>query len=217
MTRLVQRLTRGVLAPALLAASGGALAERSMFQALCEDQMERYKPVVRASTSGYSIDHSLSLRQLSTMRGPVPAGAYVLGLTSVKASTEVNHASPVMRNPVTHYECFSPRITVTMTYQPAVIYIGREFAAGSCAYQEILAHEMRHLNTYFNELPKVERIVRAAVERRFGGPPSYAPEDQTRRELDRELADVWIPYLTRELTRVETSRRRLTRRKNIFA
>lgn len=199
----VSTVLRAALLLAGLGASGSALAERSMFEALCQDKMDRFRPVVRSATSGYSIDHSQSVRQLSSMRGSVPAHAFVLGLTSVKASTEVHHASPVMRNPISHYECVSPRVTINLSYQPATIYIGREFARGSCAYQEILAHEMRHLNTYFNELPKVERSVRAAADRRFGGPPSYGPGGQATRALDRELADVWIPYLTRELTRVE--------------
>lgn len=186
-----------------LACPLGALAQRSVFEALCEDKMERAAPVVTAITNGFTIDRSLSFRQLGTMRGRLPDGAFVLGLTSVKASSEIFHESATLRNPITRYECLSPKVTVNLAYQPVTIYIGREFAPGTCAYQEILAHEMRHLNTYFDELPKVERVVRAAVEKRFNTRPSYAFEGQAKAALERELTNVWIPYLTRELTRVE--------------
>lgn len=196
-------LARGLLLAVLAVASGSALAQRSVFQALCEDKMERWAPVVTARTNGYTIDRSLSYRQLGAMRGASAGNAFVLGLTAVKASSEIYHESAVMRNPLTRYECLSPRVTVQLSYQPVTIYISREFAPGSCAYQEILAHEMRHLNTYFDELPTVERVVRAAVNKRFSARPTYAPEGQAKAALDRELRDVWVPYLTGELTRVE--------------
>lgn len=186
-----------------LACPLSALAQRSVFQALCEDNMQRAAPIVTVATNGFTIDRSLSFRQLGTMRGRLPDGAFVLGLTSVKATSEIFHESASVRNPVTRHECLSPKVTVNLSYQPVTIYIGREFPLGTCAYQEILAHEMRHLNTYFDELPKVERVVRAAVERRFNTRPSYALEGQARAALERELTNVWIPFLTRELTRVE--------------
>ena len=62
----------------------------------------------------------------------------------------------MLQDPVSGYECVAPQIGVTITYVPVVIYIGREFPPGTCAYDEILKHELRHLKTYMDYLPRVE-------------------------------------------------------------
>jgi hypothetical protein len=81
---------------------------------------------------------------------------------------------------------------VSLSYPPIVIYVGSEFEPGSCAYREILAHEMRHLKAYVDYLPKVESRVRETLGRRFAAKPVYAARGQslarvqarTRRALD---------------------------------
>ena len=64
---------------------------------------------------------------------------------------------------------------------------------------------MRHLNTYLDHLPKVETKVRAALERRFGDRPLYAPTGQAMALLKREVDTGWMPYIKSELTQVEVA------------
>ncbi len=96
-----------------------------------------------------------------------------------------------------------PSLAVQAYYTPIIIYAGREFAPGSCAYQEILAHEMRHLNTCLDHLPKVEARGRAALTRRFGDKPLYAPQGQAKLLLEGEIGGTWMPYIRKEMARVE--------------
>jgi hypothetical protein len=110
---------------------------------------------------------------------------------------------PILQDRVSGYECVAPVIQVTLFYAPIVVFIGREFAPGTCAYEQILAHEMRHLKTYLDHLPKVENVVRAALSRRFQGQPLYAPIGQAQRLLEREIDSGWMPYMKREMAAVE--------------
>jgi hypothetical protein len=80
------------------------------------------------------------------------------------------------------FECIAPQIAVSLFYSPIVLYVGSEFSPGSWAYQEILAHEMRHLKTYLDHLPKVESVLRPALAI-DSGPLPYIKNEMGRVEL----------------------------------
>lgn len=179
-------------------------AARGFFQALCEDKMKPTVATVSSRLNGYSIDNTLSLHELpaKSHKAP-PAGNFVLGLTMTRYNAQVQYRTSAMRNPLSHYECTSADITIKMAYEPTVIFIGREFRPGTCAYREILAHEMRHLNTYFEQLPKVEIAVRAALERRFPGKAVYGPQGEGAAALKREIEEVWTPYFEAQMKKAD--------------
>lgn len=185
--------------------STSAWAARTHFQVRCEDSMNKTVSVITARENGYSIDNTRSLRSLTTMKGAAPANAYVLGITRTESRMSVGMDGTILRDPLTQHECVAPQIQVKLYYIPIVIYIGSEFSPGTCAYKEILAHEMRHLNTYLDHLPKVETKVRAALEKRFGDRPLYAPTGQAMALLKREVDTGWMPYIKSELTQVEVA------------
>jgi len=186
-----------------MAAACGAASARTPFQARCEDSIARAVAVLQSQQHGYSIDHSRSFHDLTRLKAPPQRGAYVLGLTRTESRVSVNLSGPILQDRSSGYECVAPQLRVTLYYAPIVVYIGREFPAGSCAYQAILAHEMRHLNTYLDHLPKVEKQVGAALERRFRGKPLYARIGQAQGLLAREIDTAWMPYIKRELNAVE--------------
>ncbi len=192
-----------VLLLILLGLANGAEAARTMFQVRCEDTMAKAVTVMSTRQNGYSIDNKHSYLQLTALKGQAPANAYVLGLTRTQSRLEINLNGSILQDPMSGYECISPRIGVSLYYIPIVIYIGREFKPGTCAYDEILAHEMRHLKTYLDHLPKVESVVRKALSDRFDNKPLYARSGQARAALQREVDTGWMPYMKRELVKVE--------------
>ncbi len=180
-----------------------AWAARSLFQARCEDARAETVDSARPQQASYVIDNTQSYRALSALKGNAPANAYVLGLTHVHPRFEIGHRGPVIRDLLMRSECIMPNIDVVLAYRPIVVYIGSEFVPGTCAYQEVLAHEMRHVNAYLGQLPKVESRVRAQMQRRFKNRPLYAPLGQSADALKREIAATWIPYMTRLVDEVE--------------
>ncbi len=187
----------------LLCLADGAQAARTLFQVRCEDTMAKAVTVMSTQENGYSIDNTKSYRQLTALKGKAPANAYVLGLTRTQSRLEINLNGSILQDPRSGYECISPQIAVSLYYIPIIIYIGREFKPGTCAYDEILAHEMRHLKTYLDHLPKVESVVRKALSDRFDNKPLYARSGQARAALQREVDTGWMPYMKRELVKVE--------------
>jgi len=183
-----------VLAPA---------SARTPFQANCEDTLGESISVFTLRQNGYRVDNAYSFHGLTRLKGDRAPGTYVLGLTRAEASVSIGVKGRMLSDPATGYECVAPRLEVNLTYLPIVVYVGREFAPGTCAYKEILAHEMRHLNTYMDFLPRAEKVVRAALEKRFAGKPLYAPAGQARNLLQREIDTGWMTFIKNEMAKVE--------------
>jgi hypothetical protein len=184
------------------ACASGAASARSAFEARCE-ALGPTVVVVTAGDAGYRVDNTRSWQQLAQLKRSATPNTYVLGLT--RAETRVSGAAngSMLQDPSGRAECGAPRIEVALHYEPMVVYIGSELAPGSCAYREVLAHEMRHLNTYLDHLRKVEATVRAALASRFAGKPLYGPAGQAGPQLQRELDGRWAEFIRNELAKVE--------------
>ena len=195
------------LLPALLLSCWiphAAAQARTDLQARCEDTLGSTVSVLSSRQQGYRLDHTRSYHDLTRMKGSARRNAYVLGLTHTESRVSIKVEGKMLSDPASGYECIAPRVEVLLYYLPIVVYVGREFPPGSCAYQEVLAHEMRHLNTYLDYLPKAEARVRAALAQRFQDKPLYARLGQAQALLQRELDTGWMSYIRIEMARVET-------------
>jgi hypothetical protein len=193
---------KAALGLALLAACSVASA-RTSFEAACEDAAGDAGATFSTRESGWRIDNTVSYRDLTRMKRPGVRNGYVLGLTRTESRVAIQVDGTFLAAPDGRAECVMPRITVRLYYQPIVVYVGREFEPESCAYREILAHEMRHLKSYLDYLPKVEERVRARLGGRFSGKPLYARTGESRMLLQREIDRNWMPYIKGEMGRVE--------------
>jgi hypothetical protein len=194
---------KALLFASILLCCHGAWGARTAFQVRCEDTIRKTVSVLTARQDGYSVNNSLSYRTLSRMKGVEQADSFVLGLTRTESRMAIGLDGPILSDPASGYECVAPQIRVSLYYIPIIIYVGSEFAPGTCAYQEVLAHEMRHLKAYLEHLPKVEGVVKAALVKRFGDRPLYAPAGQARQLLEQEIDSGWMPYIRNEMARVE--------------
>ena len=198
----MRRAALGPLLLSLLAACGSASA-RTAFEAGCEDAARAAGATFSTRESGWRVDNTLSYRDLTRMKRPNVPGGVVLGLTRTASRVAIQVDGTLLASPDGALECVLPRIAVTMYYQPIVVYVSRDFEPDSCAYDEILAHEMRHLKSYLDYLPKVEVRVRGKLAGRFAGKPLYARAGESRRLLQREIDRNWMPYIKAEMGRVE--------------
>lgn len=186
-----------------LLCSSSAWSARSQFQVRCEDNMASSVATLASGDNGYSINNTLSARALTRMKGPAPAHSYVLGLTRTESHISIGLQARIISDPQSGLECIAPDLSVSVTYVPIIIYVGSEFLPGTCAYQEILAHEMRHLKAYLDHLPKVETLVRAALKKRFAEKPIYAAGGQAKALLEKEMDARWMQYIKTEMGKVE--------------
>jgi len=192
-----------ILLALLLPMPGAQAAARTPFQIRCEDTISKTVSVLTAQQNGYTIDTHLPYKALTVMKGVARSNTWVLGLTKTDSQVKIALAGPMLQDALSGYECVAPQIAVSLTYAPVVIYIAREFPPGTCAYDEILAHELRHMKTYMDHLPRVEKIVRAALAKRFEARPLYAPSGTAKAALAREIDTGWLPYIKAEMRKVE--------------
>lgn len=191
------------LAQPALAQSPAQGQSRTPFQARCEDTLGETVSILSSRQDGYRVDNTRSYFDLTRLKGGVRRGSAVLGLTHTDARVSIKVGGRMVTDPGSGYECVAPRIEVNLIYAPIVIYVSREFPPGSCSYREVLAHEMRHLETYQAFFPQAEARVRARLAARFAGKPLYAPIGQARSLLQREIDRSWMPYIKGEMARVE--------------
>ncbi|RZJ84239.1 MAG: hypothetical protein EOO64_04360, partial [Massilia sp.] len=178
-------------------------APRSDFQARCEDSIGETLSVLTGTQNGFRIDNTVGYRSLTVMKGRARPGQVVLGLTRTESRVSINVGGRLLSDAASGYECIVPHIEIRLYYPPIVVYISREFRPGSCTYEELLTHEMRHLNAYLDFLPKAESRVRLALERRLGNQPLYARAGQAQSLLQREIDRGWMPYIKSEMAKVE--------------
>ncbi len=144
------------------------------------------------------------LAHLGSALVPKP-GRLVLGLTRGNAVVQFSSTTPTYIEPTGQWECASPQLTLTVGFRPMTVYVGREFPTGSCAYNEIHQHELRHVKTYQTHLAKIKQDLGDTLNQRFAtGGAWRGPQGQTRARLQRELDERWLPYVQRELRRVDT-------------
>lgn len=192
-----------LLLACLLCSANAWAAPRTPFQARCEDTIGATVSTLSARDAGYTINNTLSYQALTRMKTGERAGRVVLGLTRTEARISIGLQAQILGDPVSGQECIAPHVAVSLSYVPIIIYVGSEFQPGTCAYAEVLAHEMRHLKAYLDHLPKVEASVRAALNKRFAGQPIYAPGGQGKALLGREIDGGWMPYIKKQMGEVE--------------
>jgi hypothetical protein len=133
-------------------------------------------------------------------------GHQVLGLTRGTASASLASQTPGLADPSGRWECASPQITLRYGYQPITVYVASEFPPGTCAYQQIYEHEMRHVKIYQDHLASIEPTLRAALEERFANGGLWrGAAGEVGPRLQRELQQRWLPMIRREIRRVEAA------------
>jgi hypothetical protein len=131
-------------------------------------------------------------------------GHQVLGLTRGNATVGFTSNTPSIADRTGRWECASPQITLTYGFSPITVYVAREFPEGSCAYKEIHAHEMRHVEAYRSHLASIEKELTEQLTARFvTGAVWRGPVGQTAARLRQELDARWVPFVQRQIKRVD--------------
>ena len=165
------------------------------------DRLPAPTVTVKRTEEPISINTQYGYRQLTHLGSDIArTGHVILGLTrgNARVSFSVQMARYVDRT--RRWECASPQLVVTYGFSPMTVYVAREIPKGTCAYDEVFRHEMRHVNAYQKHLADIEQNLRDTLTARFAtGKPWRGPLGQAPRVLQRELVERWQPYLEREI------------------
>lgn len=167
------------------------------------DQLPKPSVTLKRLDVRPTLNNTYSYKELTHLGSTgVRKGTQVLGLTRGTAIAQFETSIPSYVDRTGRWECASPQITVSYGFNPMTISVAREFPEGSCAYQEIYQHELRHVSAYLTHLASIEKDLAETLAKRFNtGEPWRAPAGQTNARLQQELKERWLPYIQREINR----------------
>jgi hypothetical protein len=194
--------------PRSAAAGAESVSAASGFEQRCEQAM-RARIKVGATPPNYVLITNLSTRVLNTRGTYASASHFIMGMTASRTHADITVDGPALTDADSARECIAPRIDVLLSFEPLDVYVAREFPPHSCAYREVLKHEMQHVRVYAEQLQRIEALVRSELESRYGGRPLYAPAGQGLRLLQTQVDDWLAPRLRQELAKVEVLQRAL--------
>lgn len=173
----------------------------------CEQLPKPSVSIKRLENSSISYNTEYGYRLLTSIGGEkVRPGSQVLGLTRTNSLAQFSVNTPSYQDATERYECASPQITLLLGFKPMTVYVGKEFPVGSCAYQEILDHEMRHVKAYQEHVAKIEEALQADLNRRFATDSVWRGVPGTSNtRVSKELDERWLPYINRELQKVDVA------------
>lgn len=165
------------------------------------DRLPAPSVTVKRIDEPIKVDTQYGFRQLTHLGSDIGrAGHVIVGLTRGKARARFSVVMSRHVDRSRRWECSSPHITVTYGFSPMIVYVAKEIPQGTCAYDEVFRHEMLHVNASQEHIAALEQKLRDALAARFvTGQPWRGPVGQAPRLLQRELVDLWQPYLEREI------------------
>ena len=169
------------------------------------DQLPKPSVTVKRLAEQITVNKQYGYRELTHLGSALAQpGKQVLGLTRGKASSQFSTSISRHVDDSGRWECASPQITVSFGFSPMTVYVAKEFAEGSCSFNEIYQHELRHVKTYQAHLVSIEDELAATLSRRFAtGTLWRGTIGQARTQLEREFNERWLPYIQREINRVD--------------
>lgn len=178
-------------------------ASNAVFEAKCSLTLEATSVEVIASPVEFSVDHSLSIAQITAMYPPEYPG-WVLGITKANLRKELTFDNTGLAQRGSGRLCTRPQVKVSLSFTPMQVLIASDFVANSCKFNEVYAHEMRHVNAYTDYLPVVAAEVTKQLEDALGSQVHYFKnKEEAQVTLETLLNSMWMPYLTAKMEQVE--------------
>ena len=173
------------------------------FEQQCEENLGATQ--VSSTLGEFQITYNFTKRVYDLTQTAGNSKSLTLGLTRAQATVNFVWDMQVLQDPVTKRVCMRPKIMIVTNPGEQLVFVGREFAKGTCAFEEILEHELRHASTNIQSAKHVVEFmnayIRASVENRV----IYG---KTRQELEGFITDAiqnhWAPMGVAELKKAQT-------------
>lgn len=188
------------------------VGQQAPSQAFMQQCMSRLAPTrihVGSMDEGVRYHHSFTVNALTSRAshasraGNANRFSRVLGLTESAHSFSAEVQSNLLIDPKSGMACARPQIKIIIKTKVQDIFVGAEFPKGSCAYQEILNHELRHAQVNRTVAQQVAGLARPQIERYFGQRIVYGPQAQLEREVMGAVEGQWFDWLKNQMSRTD--------------
>lgn len=178
------------------------------FESECAAKLKPTEIHVRVDAASTVFDYSKSTSQITAMKPSGGAGWTTLGLTVTNTKFGIQSAgSTLVRED--GRACLRPSFEVKVNLNPQRVFVGSEFPVGSCAFIEVRAHELRHVETNQVYAEKVAREFEQRMRAAFGQEIYYGQSKELSAEVARVVKTGWLPFLAQELDKVNKLHERI--------
>ena len=167
------------------------------FQKICRQQLPATSIQVTALPSKIVYANSEGLAELtsrSTENGMSALGR-TLGLTESKYAYESKIKTAILTHPETGMSCARAGIQIDIVTGPQKISIAREFKPGTCAYSEIINHELRHARANQGVAERTADALQRQMIDYYGSKIFYGTEQSLRTQMKREVETHWFEWI----------------------
>lgn len=187
-------------------AEAAAPVPRETFEAECERRLNPTDIRVQALPSAIHYNFASSMAQL-TSKGSRQRqlGQVVLGLTEARLSYKLNWGANYLVEQGTGRACMRPRLTLVFDVNPQLVSVAREFPKGSCPFNEIAAHELRHVYANQAQLEAAANMMQRELTNFFGQKVFYGSHSSLQAQWQDALTTSWMPLAKAELAKVDTA------------
>ncbi|CAJ0786094.1 hypothetical protein LMG18090_01923 [Ralstonia mannitolilytica] len=180
-----------------VAAATGApapAANKAHWLKACDSALGPMHVNVRTRETPLSFSNDRSVDQLTAEAPPYDRAARVLGKTYATLSARFSVTSRYMDIPTQpRTTCLRPSVDVELILSDFRVAVAREFAPGSCAYDAVRAHELRHVAVNRAVLPRAAETIRQEIESEYGGRLYFGNPDRIAADLEAALTRHWLP------------------------
>jgi len=130
-------------------------------------------------------------------------GQVVLGLTETTMRYKLNWGANYLVDPSTGQACMRPQLTLVFDVNPQLVSVAREFPRATCAFNEIVTHELRHVNANQAQLHATADTMQRELTSFFGQKVFYGSQEALKKQWQEALTSSWMPMAQAELAKVE--------------
>lgn len=150
----------------------------------------------------FSTDYSLSLSQIQALAGTT-AGMTTLGVTSSKLHVEYTIGYDGLTETNTGITCLKPKLKINLAYPMMKVYVAKEFPKGSCEFNHIYEHELKHVNAYKKHLKHIESELESKIKAFFGNRVYQGNKDALMAQFSEAVNTHWMPWVQQKAKEVD--------------
>lgn len=157
----------------------------------CRNHLSPTRIVVIEDPVRYTTDFTHSIAQL-TRKHSAGARSRTLGLAEAELGYAIDTRIQTYGNPRSGPECVSPQIKVTLSYNPMTVYVASEYKKGTCQFDEVWRHEMRHVAVYRKHLATARAELEQELRKVISAPYySFDTPGQGKQYLNEAIQSFW--------------------------
>ena len=161
--------------------------------AACEKDLSPTEIVVKTEPAAVTEVNNEDIRTLTMTQQSFSKGRFTMGLTTeqydLKVLTKVNS----LKMPNGTVSCMRPSLYVTLSEPFHKVSIAREFAPGSCIFNEIRTHEYRHVAVHRQSLEWARGVIEQEMKAQIGNTIYYGDPKQLQQQVDEAVNTYWLP------------------------